>query len=66
MADLRRAVLGLAISLVIASSVALIIMSLSAFQSLALTQEAYYRQYRSEDIFARVKRAPAYLEEWVS
>ena len=53
----------LAISLVIASAVCVYVMYLGAFDSLRLTQSAYYDQYRFADVFASLKRAPLYLED---
>lgn len=50
-----------AVSFVIASAVALLIMSLSSLSSLKVTAEAYYERYRFADIFAGVERAPEKL-----
>lgn len=47
-----------AIALVIASGVALLVMSLSALTSLSATTEAYYDRYRFGKIFAGAKRVP--------
>ncbi|MEM7357389.1 MAG: ABC transporter permease, partial [Acidobacteriota bacterium] len=54
---------GLAISLVIGAGVAMFIMYLSTFESLRLTQEAYYERYRFADVFVSLKRAPLWLED---
>jgi putative ABC transport system permease protein len=48
----------LAISLVIASGVAVLIMSLSTLDALNQTTQAYYERYRLADVFAGLKRAP--------
>ena len=50
-----------AVSFVIASAVALLIMSLSSLSSLKITAEAYYERYRFADVFAGVERAPEKL-----
>jgi putative ABC transport system permease protein len=52
---------AVAIALVIGSGVALYVLMLSTFQSLALTQRTYYSQYRFADVFASLKRAPLTL-----
>lgn len=52
-----------AIALVVASGVALLVMSLSAVTSLSETTEAYYERYRFAEVFAGVKRAPERLVE---
>ncbi|MDH4028205.1 MAG: ABC transporter permease, partial [Nitrospirota bacterium] len=49
---------AIAIAFVIASGVATFIMSVSTMQSLKLTQETFYRDYRFSEVFASVKRAP--------
>jgi putative ABC transport system permease protein len=51
----------IAISLVMASGVATVVMSLSTLASLDATQSDYYERYRFADIFARLKRAPQSL-----
>jgi putative ABC transport system permease protein len=48
----------LAICLVMASGVAMFIMSLSTLDSLVLAQATYYERYRFADVFAHLKRAP--------
>ncbi len=53
----------LAISMVIAAAVCVYVMYLGAFDSLRLTQSAYYARYRFADVFAGLKRAPLYLED---
>lgn len=57
--DLRR-LRGqvVAIALVVASGVALMIMSLGTHASLRSTAEAYYDRYQFADVFARLTRAP--------
>jgi putative ABC transport system permease protein len=52
---------AIAIALVIGAGVALYVLMLSAFASLSVTQEAYYRRYRFADVFASLVRAPAGL-----
>jgi putative ABC transport system permease protein len=54
---------ALAIGLVIGAGVAMYIMMFSTFDSLRLTQEAYYDRYRFADVFAAAKRVPQRLEE---
>lgn len=56
----------LAIALVVASGVALLVMSLSALSSLRATAEAYYDRYRFAEVFAGVKRAPERLAERIA
>ena len=53
----------LAIALVIASGVAVLVMSLAAAQSLQSSVDAYYDRHRFADVFATVKRAPDSLDE---
>jgi len=54
---------ALAIAVVIAGGVAMLIMALSSFDSLTLTRDAFYRDYRFADVFASLKRAPESLRE---
>jgi putative ABC transport system permease protein len=58
---LRTKAQSLAIALVIASGVAMLVMSLSTLESLRRTQESYYQRYRFAHVFARMKRAPESL-----
>jgi putative ABC transport system permease protein len=51
----------LAIALVIASGVAVLIMSLSTLEALRRTTDAYYERYGLAQVFAGMKRAPEYL-----
>lgn len=51
----------LAIGLVIASGVALMVMSLTAIEALQETAYAYYERHRFAQVFARVKRAPEHV-----
>ena len=51
----------LAIALVMASGVAVMVMSLTTVESLEETASAYYDRYRFGDVFARVERAPEHL-----
>ncbi len=52
----------LSIGFVIASGVALLVMSLSTFEALHITSNAYYDQYRYGHVFATLKRAPLHLD----
>lgn len=53
----------LAIGLVIASGVAILVMSLSTVESLSDTSSAYYERYRFADIFSGLERAPIRLKD---
>lgn len=48
----------LAVALVVASGVAVLVMSFSSIEALGETASAYYERYRFADVFAGVKRAP--------
>jgi putative ABC transport system permease protein len=50
-----------AIALVIASGIALFVMTAGLIDSLEVTRSAYYDRYRFADVFASVKRAPEHL-----
>lgn len=52
----------LSIGFVIASGVALLVMSLSTYEALRVTSDAYYDRYRFGHVFTSVKRAPLHLE----
>ncbi len=52
---------ALAIALVIASGVAVLVMSLSTRNALIRTKDAYYERYAFAHVFARCKRAPGHL-----
>ena len=52
---------AMAIALVIASGIATYVMSLSTLESLLLTRNTYYRDYRFAEVFASLKRAPESL-----
>ena len=56
----------LAIAVVIASGVAVLVMSLSALQALQDTAAAYYERQRFAEVFGNVKRAPQRLVERIS
>ena len=56
----------IAIALVVASGVAVLVMSLSTIEALEQTAEAYYERYRFAHVFAGVKRAPGHLAERIS
>ncbi len=53
----------IAIALVMASGVALLVMSLTAIEALTETAAAYYERHHFAHVFARVKRAPEHLLE---
>lgn len=50
-----------AVAMVVASGVAVLVMSLSTLEALRETADAYYERYRFADVFAGVKRAPESL-----
>ena len=52
---------SVAITLVIASGVAMFVLALSAQDSLKLSLDAYYQRYRFADVFTQMKRAPRTL-----
>ncbi|WP_331346582.1 ABC transporter permease [Cellvibrio sp. UBA7661] len=54
---------GLAIAAVIATGVAMFVMSLTALDSLNLSQQSVYRSQQFAEVFASVKRAPESLLE---
>ncbi len=49
---------ALAIAVVIAGGVATLLMSLSSLESLRITRDTFYRDYRFAEVFASLKRAP--------
>ena len=51
----------LAIAMVVASGVAVLVMSLATLNSLQETAATYYERYRFADVFASVTRAPEHL-----
>jgi putative ABC transport system permease protein len=53
----------LAIGMVIASGVALLVMSLTSIEALQETATAYYERYRFASVFARVERAPQHVAD---
>jgi putative ABC transport system permease protein len=55
-----------AISMVVASGVAVLIMFLSALEALDDTAAAYYERYRFAEVFATVKRAPERLRSRIA
>ncbi len=55
----------LAIGAVIASGVAVLVMSLSTLEALRETSTAYYQRYQFAEVFASVKRAPEKLSKRV-
>jgi len=56
----------IAIAAVIASGVAVLVMSLSTLEALDATTRAYYETYRFADIFAGVERAPNRIAEKIA
>jgi len=52
-----------AITLVVISGVATFIMLISIVDSLSLTRNTFYREYRFADVFVNLKRAPESLKE---
>ena len=56
----------LAIGMVIASGVAVLVMSLTSIEALTETADAYYERYRFAMVFARVERAPEYMRERIA
>ena len=57
---------AVAISLVIGVGVVMLIMYMSAFDSLQLTRSAYYERQRFADVFASLKRAPWRLRDRIA
>ena len=53
----------LAIAAVIMGGVATLVMSLATYDSLVLTRDRFYAEYRFADVFARLKRAPEPVAE---
>jgi putative ABC transport system permease protein len=53
----------LAIAAVIMGGVATLVMSLSTYDSLVLTRDRFYNEYRFADVFANLKRAPEPLAD---
>ena len=56
----------LAVALVVASGVALLVMSLSTHTSLAATRDVFYERFAFAEVFASVKRAPERLKDRVA
>ena len=57
---------ALAIALVIASGIAMLVMSAATLSSLQDTRDRLYRDYRFSDVWAQVKRAPSALAQRVA
>jgi putative ABC transport system permease protein len=57
---------ALAVAIVIASGVAMLVMSLSTLEALQETTDAYYERYRFADVFANAVRAPRRIAERVA
>ena len=55
-----------AVAMVVASGVAVLVMSLSTLEALRETAQAYYERYRFAAVFAAVKRAPERLAERIA
>jgi putative ABC transport system permease protein len=53
----------MAIVLIVACGIASMVTMLSAYDSLKLTQQTYYDQYRFADVFVQLKRAPEHLRD---
>jgi putative ABC transport system permease protein len=53
----------MAIVLIVACGIASMVTMLSAYDSLQLTQQTYYDQYRFADVFVQLKRAPEHLRD---
>ncbi len=56
----------LAISLVVASGIALLVMARGVFGSLDTTREAYYARYAFGDVFAGARRVPNWVEDRIA
>lgn len=54
---------AIAIALIVACGIASLVTMMSAYQSLELSQAAYYDRYRFADVFVQLKRAPESLTE---
>ncbi len=54
---------GIAIAVVIATGVAMFVMSFTALDALRLSQQSVYQSQRFSDVFANLKRAPESLAE---
>ncbi|MGD9855716.1 MAG: ABC transporter permease [Planctomycetaceae bacterium] len=57
---------AVAISLVIASGIAVFVMAVSTHAALDLTRQAYYDRYRFAEVFASLKRAPLPLADRIA
>jgi putative ABC transport system permease protein len=57
---------ALAVAVVIASGVAVLVMSLSTLEALQATTDAYYEHYRFADVFASAVRAPKAVAERIA
>lgn len=56
---------AVAIAVVIAGGVATLLMALSSLDSLTLTRDAFYRDYRFADLFVSLERAPESLRQQI-
>ena len=57
---------ALAVAVVIASGVAVLVMSLSTLEALQATTDTYYERYRFADVFASAVRAPRTVAERIA
>lgn len=57
---------ALAVAIVIASGVAVLVMSLSTLEALEETAQAYYERYRFAAVFANLERAPERVAERIA
>jgi putative ABC transport system permease protein len=57
---------AIAVALVVACGIATWVTMRATYDSLRLTQEAYYREYRFADVFAGLERAPVSLEREIA
>lgn len=57
---------ALAIALVVASGVAVFVMSLGTLGTLRSSRDAYYERYRFADVFASLRRAPTAVVEQIA
>jgi putative ABC transport system permease protein len=53
----------IAIVLIVACGIASMVTMLSAYDSLKLTQQTYYDEYRFADVFVQMKRAPEHIRD---
>lgn len=56
----------IAIALIVACGIACLVTMMSAYDSLQLSQQTYYEQYRFADVFVSLQRAPNALSERIA